>query len=405
MKEKLMTRNVQETCRLRRTLGPVLLVFYGLGIIIGAGVYVVVGDVIKAAGTGAIISFILAGMLAAMTALSYAELSVRYPEAAGAAAYVEEAFKSNILSRLTGLAVAAVTLVTAATIACGTAIYAKTFVPLPDALLAGFTVILFTGIACLGVKDSVRAAAVMTVIELAGLIMVIGFGLSAHGMPAEIITFDSIGLNQILAGAFLAFFAFTGFENLANMAEEAKDTRRTIPYAILISLAISTVFYLMIVAVVGAALPSEETAVSSSLLSVFEHSGKGVSEGFSLIALIAVSNGVLIQILMLSRLFYGMACRSLLPGWLSRTNSQQVPVNATIVAGLLTLVSTVALPFKSLLYLSTTLTLIIFALVGLSLWRLKLIAPIHDLSFKIPLWVPVIAAFGNVCLIFAQFLN
>lgn len=399
-----MGASIQETCSLRRTLGPALLIFYGLGIIIGAGVYVVVGDIVELAGTAAIISFTIAGVLAALTAMSYAELSVRYPEAAGAAAYVKEAFKSDILSRLTGLAVATVTLVTAATIARGTATYAKTFISLPDSLLAGFVVIFFTLIACLGVKDSVRAAAAMTIIELSGLIMVIGFGLSSHGIPHETITLNPKNWNQILAGAFLAFFAFTGFENLANMAEEAKDTQRTIPYAILISLAISTVFYLTIVLVVEAASPSGETAASPPLLSVFEHSGQGISASFSLIALIAVSNGVLIQILMLSRLFYGMACRSLLPGWLSRTNSQQVPVIATIVAGLLTLASTIALPFESLLYLSTTLTLIIFSLVSLSLWRLKQLAPAPALAFKIPLWIPVIATFGNVCLIFAQVL-
>lgn len=400
-----MQTNIQQTSSLRRTLGPALLVFYGLGIIIGAGVYVVVGDVIRVAGTGAIVSFFIAGMLAAVTAMSYAELSVRYPEAAGASAYVKEAFNSDRLSRLIGLAVAVVTLVTAAAIARGVASYANTFIGLPDALIAGFSVVVFTAIACLGVKDSVRAAAAMTLVELAGLIMVIGFGLTSHGISTEMIAFDFTGWNKILAGAFLAFFAFTGFENLANMAEEANDERRTIPYAILISLLISTVFYLLIVLVVGAALPSGEASNLPVLLSVFGHTRQGISEGFSLIAIIAVSNGVLIQILMLSRLCYGMARRSLLPGWLSRTNSRQVPVNATLVAGLLILISAVALPFESLLRLSTTLTLLIFALVGLSLWRLKFIKPVQDLSFRIPLWIPVIATFGNIGLIFAQFLK
>ena len=154
-----MSTQPPETPGLSRSLGLALLVFYGLGIIIGAGVYVAVDDVVDMAGSGAVLSFIIAGVLAAFTAISYAELAVRYPESAGAAAYVKEAFGSDRLSRLTGLAVALVTLITAATIARGTAGYAQTFVALPDFAIAGFAVVLFTAIACLGVKDSVRAAA------------------------------------------------------------------------------------------------------------------------------------------------------------------------------------------------------------------------------------------------------
>lgn len=400
-----MSTQASESSGLSRSLGLALLVFYGLGIIIGAGVYVAVDDVVEAAGSGAVLSFAIAGVLAAFTAISYAELAVRYPEAAGAAAYVKEAFGSDKLSRLTGLAVALVTLVTAATIARGTAGYAQAFVPLPDFVIAGFMVLLFTAIACLGVKDSVRAAAIMTVIELAGLIMVIGFGLSSIGSnPAGITPAQPYEWQNILAGAFLAFFAFTGFENLANMAEEAKDARRTVPTAILISLGISTGLYLIIAAIVLATRPSEEASALPALLAVFKDSGRSITAAFSLLALVAIANGVLIQILMLSRLFYGMARRSLLPNWLSRTNRLQVPIASTLVSGLLVLVFSLTLPFDSLLRLSTTLTLVIFALVSLSLFRIKSVSCAQDPAFMAPLWIPILSVCGNLLLILAQFI-
>jgi amino acid transporter len=393
---------------LRRSLGLGLLVFYGLGVIIGAGVYVVIGEVIAQAGALAVCAFAVAGALAGLTALSYAELGARHPEAAGAAAYVKEAFGSDRFSQLAGCMVAVVVLISAATIARGTAGYAHAFVALPEALIASVVVLVFTAVACLGVKDSMRAAAVMTIIELAGLILVISAGLaSVHDLQGPVLALLPTDLDawiSVCAGAFLAFFAFTGFENLANMAEEAQNVGRTIPRAILLSLGISTVIYMTVALVVVTTVPLDEAAASAApLLSVIERRGWGISNVFAALALVAVANGVLIQILMLSRLFYGMARRSLLPSWLAAISRRHVPVCATLVAGALVLLSTVALPFASLLRLSTTLTLLVFALVSLSLWRLQRRAPRHDLDFHVPRWVPIAAALGSTALIAAQF--
>src|SRR5262245_54601371 len=128
-----------------------MLVLYGLGVIIGAGIYVLVGTIAATAGSGAPWSFVLAGILAAMTGLSYAELAVRFPEAAGAAAYIKEAFGSDALSRLAGLAVAAVVIVSTASIARGSVGYLHLFLPWSDVVIAGGLVAVFTGVACLGV--------------------------------------------------------------------------------------------------------------------------------------------------------------------------------------------------------------------------------------------------------------
>lgn len=392
---------------LRRSLGLGLLVFYSLGVIIGAGVYVVIGDVIAQAGMLAVWSFVVAGALASVIGLSYAELSARHPEAAGAAAYVKEAFGSDRLAQLTGGIVAVVVLVSAATIARGTVGYAHAFVSLPDAWIAAGIVLLFTALACLGVKDSVRVAAAMTMIELAGLLFVISAGiapvLTLAGQAQRLLPTDWQACLGIGAGAFLAFFAFTGFENLANMAEETQDVGRTLPRALLISLGLSTALYMTVALVVVAAIPLEEAAASAApLLAVMTRRGWGLGNAFAALGLVAVANGVLIQILMLARLLYGMARRALLPRGLATVNAQQVPVRATLVAGTLVLLSTVALPFASLLRLATTLTLLVFMLVSLSLWRLQQHAPRPGLAFQVPRWVPVVAVLGSAGFLAAQ---
>jgi APA family basic amino acid/polyamine antiporter len=402
-----MSKN--STGGLKRSLNLSLLVFYGLGIIIGAGVYVVIGDVVRIAGPAALLSFIVAGSLAFLTALCYAELASRYPEAAGAAAYVKEAFKSNQLSLLTGFLVTLVVLITAATIAHGAAFYAKIFLPLPENCIAGLIIIIFTGVSCLGVKDSVRAAAFMTVIELTGLVLAVGAGwepvLNIFNTQTHFIPASAEAWRTVFLGAFFAFFAFTGFENLANMAEEAQGERRTIPYAILASLGISTVIYMIVALVVIAGLSSEgSTSSPGSLLSVMENSGWGLTNFFALLAMIAVSNGVLIQILMLARLFYGMARRELLPIFLSKLSNKQVPMNATLMAGSMVLISAYLLPFEALLRWSTVLTLLIFALVSSSVWAMHYRTNLPSPDFRAPCWVPPAAVFGNLGLIIIQFI-
>jgi basic amino acid/polyamine antiporter, APA family len=208
---------------------------------------------------------------------------------------------------------------------------------------------------------------------------------------------------RVAAGAFLAFFAFTGFENLANMAEEATNVARTLPRAILMSIGISTLIYVTVALVVVTAVSMEEAASSAApLLSVIERSHWGITEVFAALAFVAVANGVLIQLLMLARLLYGMARRSLLPSALATLSRRHVPVRATLVAGGFVLLATVAFPFHALLRLSTTLTLVVFALVSLALWRLQQRAPCHDLAFHVPRWVPLAAALGNTGLMVAQ---
>ncbi|MBI3710657.1 MAG: amino acid permease, partial [Proteobacteria bacterium] len=201
---------------LRRALGLWRLVLYGLGVIIGAGIYVLIGTVVATAGMAAPLSFLAAGILAALVGLCYAELGARFPEAAGAAAYVKHGFGSDRLSQLTGLAVAAVAVVGAASIAHGCIGYAQRLVDLPGTSIAGGIVLCFTAVACLRVGESVGAAAVLAALEVAGLLVLIVLGTPAlSALPArvdELIPADWSAWHGVAAGAFLAFFAFIGFE-------------------------------------------------------------------------------------------------------------------------------------------------------------------------------------------------
>lgn len=396
---------------LRRVLGTPLLVFYGLGVIIGAGIYVLVGSVVAVAGYAAPWSFLLAGVLAALTGLSYAELAVRFPEAAGAAAYVKEAFGSDRLSQFAGLAVAAVVVVSTASIARGSVGYIQVFLAWPGGVIAGGLVLLFTAVACLGVRESVGLAAAMTLVEVGGLLLVV-----AAGGPALLAQPERIGalfqalepaaLPGVAAGAFLAFFAFIGFENLANMAEEARRPERSLPRAILISLALSTLLYALVTAVTILALPHEELAASPApLLLVAEEAAWFSSDLFAAIALIAVANGVLIELVMLGRLLYGMTRRGWLPGWLGLVSPRLgTPIPATLCGGAVVFILTVALPFLHLVALTSTITLLVFTLVNLALWRLQRRRP-RNAGFRVPRFVPPVAAIANVALAVAQFLD
>ena len=258
--------------------------------------------------------------MAGLTGLSYAELAVRFPEAAGAAAYVKEAFGSDRISQLVGLAVAAVVIVSTASIARGSIGYFQVFAPWPGTFIAGGLVLLFTAIACLGVRESVGLAAGMTLIEIGGLLLVIVAGWPAlQSLPERIgelmPSADPAALAGVAAGAFLAFFAFIGFENLANMAEEAAAPERSLPRSILFSLGLSTLLYVAVAAVTILALPLDELVASPAPLLLVAASARWFSADlFAAIALIAVANGVLIELVMLARLLYGMARR----GWVPR---------------------------------------------------------------------------------------
>lgn len=395
---------------LRRTLGFWLLFFYGIGIIVGAGIYVLVGSVAAKAGMAAPFAFLAAGVLAALTGLSYAELVTRLPEASGAVAYVHAAARHPALAWIVGLAVLLVAITSGASIARGSHGYIQRFLDVPDWLPGAVLVVVFTGIACLRVELGARLAALFGALELGGLLFAMALGLDALGdAPAragELVPHGLAAWQGLAAGAFLAFFAFMGFETLANMAEETRDVARTLPRAIVAAIAAAAVLYGLVALIAVLAVPLEALSRSTApLCLLLDRAGVPCGRGFAVVALVALSNGIIVELMLVGRLLYGMARRRLVPAWLGAVGAKsRVPVRATLAGGAAMLALVVAVPFEKLAGATSALTLAIFAAVNVSLVVLKQRdrranakhPPVH-----MPMAVPVLGAIACAALLFA----
>ena len=266
---------------LKRRIGLGLLTAYGVGVMVGAGIYVLVGAIAAEAGIWAPLSFLLAGLIAAPSALSYAEFSTRLPEAAGEAIFVAKGLGRPWLALVVGLAVVAAGTISAAAVLRGGTGYLVSVVELPFAPTAIVMGLFLVGVAIAGVLESLTVAAIFTVIEVIGLALVIWAGASAEPVadwqaPAGIVW------SGVASAAVLAFFAFIGFEDIVNMAEEVRDPTHTLPRAILLSLLITSLLYALVSWAAVRAVPLERLAVSEQPLAlVWSHArgGGGVPVG------------------------------------------------------------------------------------------------------------------------------
>jgi amino acid transporter len=362
--------------KLKRTLGLPIVTLYGLGNILGAGIYVLVGKVASLSGTSTTLAFVIAMVTAAFTAFSYMELAGRYPVSASVSVYLHAAFGKRWLSVLVGLAMVAGGIASAAALAQGFAGYLHSFVAVPTVAASVGLLIALGLLAIRGIGESAKAAALFTLLEVGGLILIIWFGRGAfsHTDVRHIFTIDpAVGVSGVVAGAFLAFYAFIGFEDMVNVAEEAKNPRRTMPLAIMFSLILSTVLYLLVVVVSTTIVSPAELAQSSAPLTlVFERSGVTNGEILSLIGMLAAVNGIIVQIIMGSRILYGLANQGWITTKLAAVDKQRkTPVAATVVVLAIMIVATLLFPLVSLARLTSLLVLSIFALVNISLIIIK----------------------------------
>ncbi len=395
--------------KLRRRLGLPLLVLYGTGITIGAGIYVLIGAVAGHAGVYAPWSFVLAGMVMALTVASYAELSTRYPVSAGEAAYVRAAFQSRLLSTLTGLATILIGVVSSAAVTLGSAGYIEQFVDLPRSLIVVIVVVALGAVAAWGILKSVLLASVFTLIEVGGLLAIIVAGVYVD-LPVTLAPppFEAGTLSGIAFASLLAFFAFIGFEDLANVVEEAKAPHRDIPRAMVLTLLISTILYVAIAAIAVSAVPVERLASSPAPLSLVFRAVAGISPAtISAIAIVATLNTILAQMTMAARVIYGMAKLGDLPGIAGRVHPwTATPLFATalIVASVIVLALTVSL--ERLAESTSLATLVVFALVNLALLRLRQRrVPAQGPHVSVPLWVPVAGFATCLAMIASAFLG
>jgi len=397
---------------LRRKLGLPLLVLYGTGITIGAGIYVLIGAVAGHAGAHAPWAFVLSAVVMSLTVGSYAELSTRIPVSAGEAAYVKAAFNSRPFSIATGLLTIVIGVISASTVTIGSAGYIKQFTDMPQWLVVIAVVAVLGGVAAWGILESVLLASLFTLIEVGGLLAIVVAAFYGNvpiastlvqPLPPDASTLSGIGFASLLA-----FFAFIGFEDLANVVEEAKVPHRDIPRAMVLTLLISTILYVAIAAIAVSAVSIERLSSSSAPLSLVFREVAGINPvTISIVAIVATLNTILAQITMAARVVYGMARHGDLPRIAGRVHARTAtPLVATGLIALLVIALALSVPFERLAESTSLATLVVFALVNLSLLRLR-----HRRlrssgpHVRVPLWVPAAGLATCIAMIASAFIR
>ena len=362
------------TVQLKRVLSLPQVVLYGLGTTIGAGIYALLGEIAEVSGYMAPWAFVTAALLALLTALSFARMVARYPKAAGAALYIQQGFRSKQLALLCGLLVIAAGIVSSAALLNGLVGYAQDFFPIQPAIIILFTGALIATVASRGINLSAWVIALITLVEVGGLtwatvlasdVVIESWPPAADMSPSNLLASGPM----ILSGAVLAFYAYIGFEDMVEIAEEVKEVRYTLPMGILITLGLSTLLYLMLVAsatlAVGPDFLARSSAPLTDLVAALSNTNPLV---MSVIAAFAILNGALIQLIMASRVLYGLASGKLIPEQLASVNkTTQTPLIATFLAAALTITLSLIGSLDQLARLTSLIILVIFGLVNLSL--------------------------------------
>ncbi|QHO75776.1 amino acid permease [Bradyrhizobium sp. CCBAU 051011] len=394
--------------RLIRSLTLTHAVLYGLGVTIGAGIYVLVGLAAGSSGMHAPLAFVGAAFVMVFSAASFAELGTRMPVSASEAAYIQAAFRLDWLSLGVGLLVVTTAIVSAAAISVGSAGYVAVFLPLPASWIISGVVLAMGVVACLATVQSVTFAGVMTLIEVGGLMLIIVAGLG-HGTDVvtrlpEIwpATGDTRAWIGIAGTALTAVFAFIGFEHLVNVAEEMKEPSRTLPRALFLTLGLTALIYALVVWIAVTAVPPQELARSSAPLAlVFERLTGLPLVTMSAIAIVATLNGIIVHMIMIARVIYGLADQGNLPKALTRLNPvTHTPLLATAIGVGAILVLALTIPLAGLADLTAGFTLVIFTVVNLALIRIKSGNEAPPLgTFICPRWVPFAGLVSSVLLL------
>lgn len=387
-----------EPTALKRTLSLPMLTLYGLGTTIGAGIYALVGEIAGVAGYGAPLSFLIAALVAGFTACSFAELAGRYPRAAGAALYVQQGFGNRRLARLVGLLVVLAGVVSSAALVNGFTGYVQGFLNMDRVWVILIVTLLLAGLAGWGISESVGVAALITLVETGGLLLVIGVGAGElAALPDRWPEFvpgsaAGVGWSAVLLGVTLAFYAFIGFEDMVDVAEEVKDVQRTMPRAILLTLGISTGLYLLLMMTALLAMAPAELAGSGAPLALLYEAHTGRSAVIiGVIAMFAIINGALVQVVMASRVLYGLSSRGQIPAIFGRVHrTTRTPLIATATAAAMVLALGLYGRLGGLAAATSVIMMTIFALVNLALWRIKGRSPAPANVYEFPRLFPLI---------------
>jgi APA family basic amino acid/polyamine antiporter len=373
---------------LNRTLGLPMLIFYGTGMILGAGIYSIIGKAAAKTGDTLWLGFALAGLSAILTALSYAELSAMFPKAGAEFVYLQQAFKKKKwIGSVAGIAMAFAGAATAATVALSFAGYFNQFFQSPHTLVALAVLLVFSGIAIIGIRTSGWFTVVSTLIEVGGLVFIIYLGMTSESFGNSLETTPHLGT---LSGSALIIFSFFGFENIANLAEETKDLEKNQPRAILISVIIATRLYVLVSISVLALLTPEKLAQSDApLMSV----ARAVSENYG-------------RILGASRIIYGMGEAKTLPAMTSSVlPKRKTPWLASLIVLVLASLLLSLGELGIVGSISSFTTMVAFFLVNVALITLRYTQSSTKRPFRVPLNIgklpilPILAALITLALL------
>ncbi len=401
-----MLEEVKKAPKLKRRVSLFGVTVYGIGNVLGAGIYALIGEVVGITGNLSWLAFVLASITGALTGLSYAELSAMYPKSAAEFVYTEEAFKIRILSFLLGWIIIFSGILSAATVALGFANYLAALIGVPSIILivifAALLIVILSLVNFIGIKASTWTNILFTFIEASGLILIIIIGIPHLGS----VNYFELPIGGSFTGIFsavaLIFFAYIGFEDIANIAEEVKSPAKNLPKAIIYSIIITTVLYCLTAISVVSILPYSEIASSPAPLNSVTSAVLGPIGGIimSFIALFATANTVLIMMIVTSRMMYGMARDKALPEGLSKVSPKfRTPALAVLITMILTMIPLFLGDISIVANATVFGVLITFFLVNLSLIALRRKKPDLERPFKLKPnlgWVPIIALLGCI---------
>lgn len=391
--------------KLKRELGLFHATTIGVGLILGAGIYVLIGEATATAGNAVWFSFVISAVAALLTGLSYAELSSMYPTDAGEYEYTKKAFGRG-LGFFVGYFVLLSSIISAATVAAGFAGYFSALFNFENVtiLISILVIVGFSIINYRSIKESSWANIVFTALEIIGLLVIIALGI-IYGKDVGFLDMPH-GIEGVFKASALVFFAFLGFESVVKLAEEVKNPRRTIPLALLLSIGITTALYLMVAIAAVSVLDWEVLAVSKAPLADVASMvlGNHAFVAISIIALFSTGNTVLISLIAGSRILYGISeYYKLLKPFRKVHVKRRTPHIAILTVMILSVCFSFIKDVGLIAELTNFTLFVTFAIINLAVIALRFKAPKQERKFKIPVnlgKMPLLAFFGFLSSVF-----
>ncbi len=390
--------------KLKKELTLFNAVVYGIGVILGAGIYVLIGQAAAIAGNALWMSFAVAAFIAAFTGFSYAELSSRFPKSAAEYTYTKNAFNSKRLAFVVQWIMLFTLVISAATVALGFGGYFQYIFGIDSKISAAILVAILSAVNYVGIKASTKFNTISTLIEVSGLVIIIAIGLFFIFKPGQDFSSSPSGLAGIFSAASLIFFAFIGFEEIVNLSEDTKNARKIIPKALVISLGISTLFYMLVsmsaISILGPEKLGKSSAPLTEVVSSVTPNGGLV---MSFIALFATSNTVLVIMLVASRMLYGLSNSGSLPKFIGTLDERKTPYIAIAIIMITALMSLFMGDIKSIALLTDMGIFIVYVFINSSLIVMRYKSKADKNAFKSPVNIgrfPVLALFGLLSSIF-----